>query len=179
MSTPTTATATIPPHFHHPPYYGHSHQSYQAGGNHSYRPTGLSHSQSGLSGANPILSTASTASTRLPPPPPHSYQSTASSGQYSSSSTSNSQQTATAVSTNGVSVSTARTSHDNAGNPSSRTNGSYSQTMNSSTRSANGRQSDQKRTRSRKPDWETFYKNGLPKEIIVIDDSPEPEGVQA
>jgi len=32
-----------------------------------------------------------------------------------------------------------------------------------------------KRRRSREPDWNSFYKNGLPKEIIVIDDSPEPE----
>ncbi|EOO04142.1 putative cmgc clk protein kinase protein [Phaeoacremonium minimum UCRPA7] len=33
-----------------------------------------------------------------------------------------------------------------------------------------------KRRRSREPDWHTFYKNGLPKEIIVIDDdSPEPD----
>lgn len=32
-----------------------------------------------------------------------------------------------------------------------------------------------KRRRSREPDWNTFYKNGLPKEIIVIDDTPEPE----
>lgn len=31
-----------------------------------------------------------------------------------------------------------------------------------------------KRQRSKEPDWETFYKNGLPKEVIVIDDSPPP-----
>lgn len=31
-----------------------------------------------------------------------------------------------------------------------------------------------RRQRSREPDWNSFYKNGLPKEIIVIDDSPEP-----
>jgi dual-specificity kinase len=27
----------------------------------------------------------------------------------------------------------------------------------------------------REPDWHSFYKNGLPKEVIVIDDSPTPE----
>lgn len=27
----------------------------------------------------------------------------------------------------------------------------------------------------REPDWHKFYKNGLPKEVIVIDDSPTPE----
>lgn len=32
-----------------------------------------------------------------------------------------------------------------------------------------------KRRRSREPDWNNFYKHGLPKEIIVIDDTPEPE----
>ncbi|RPA95096.1 kinase-like protein [Choiromyces venosus 120613-1] len=32
-----------------------------------------------------------------------------------------------------------------------------------------------KRNRNRTPNWEDFYKNGLPKEVIVIDDSPPPE----
>lgn len=32
-----------------------------------------------------------------------------------------------------------------------------------------------KRRRSREPDWNNFYKHGLPKEIIVIDDTPEPD----
>lgn len=36
-------------------------------------------------------------------------------------------------------------------------------------------QPPRKRRRSREPDWKSFYKNGLPKEIIVIDDTPEPE----
>lgn len=43
--------------------------------------------------------------------------------------------------------------------------------------SANAQQSSKKRQRSREPrnpDWDQFYKNGLPKEVIVIDDSPEP-----
>lgn len=35
-----------------------------------------------------------------------------------------------------------------------------------------------KRRRSHEPDWNTFYRNGLPKEIIVIDDTPEPEANQ-
>jgi dual-specificity kinase len=35
-------------------------------------------------------------------------------------------------------------------------------------------QASKKRQRSREPDWNNFYKNGLPKEVIVIDDSPEP-----
>ena len=36
-------------------------------------------------------------------------------------------------------------------------------------------QPSRKRRRSREPDWNNFYRNGLPKEVIVIDDSPEPE----
>lgn len=32
-----------------------------------------------------------------------------------------------------------------------------------------------KRRRSREPDWQDFYRNGLPSEVIVIDDTPEPE----
>ncbi|PUU75648.1 kinase-like domain-containing protein [Tuber borchii] len=32
-----------------------------------------------------------------------------------------------------------------------------------------------KRNRNQSPNWEDFYKNGLPKEVIVIDDSPPPE----
>jgi dual-specificity kinase len=32
-----------------------------------------------------------------------------------------------------------------------------------------------KRQRQEGPDWNSFYKNGLPKEVIVIDDSPEPD----
>lgn len=39
--------------------------------------------------------------------------------------------------------------------------------------------SARKRRRSREPDWSKFYSNGLPKEIIVIDDSPEPSNYAA
>ncbi|KAJ6446690.1 GTP-binding protein SAR1 [Purpureocillium lavendulum] len=38
-----------------------------------------------------------------------------------------------------------------------------------------GDQPSRKRRRSREPDWNSFYRNGLPSEIIVIDDTPEPE----
>lgn len=34
-------------------------------------------------------------------------------------------------------------------------------------------------SRRKKPDWGEFYKNGLPKEVIVIDDSPGPDGSKA
>jgi dual-specificity kinase len=34
-------------------------------------------------------------------------------------------------------------------------------------------------SRRRAPNWDEFYKNGLPKEVIVIEDSPEPVVVAA
>ena len=34
-------------------------------------------------------------------------------------------------------------------------------------------------SRRKKPDWGEFYKNGIPKEVIVIDDSPGPESAKA
>jgi dual-specificity kinase len=40
--------------------------------------------------------------------------------------------------------------------------------------SASSVQSSRKRERSRGPDWNEFYKNGVPKEIIVIDDDTPP-----
>lgn len=43
---------------------------------------------------------------------------------------------------------------------------------------SSNKQNTKKRQRSREPrepDWHTFYKNGLPKEVIVIDDSPTPD----
>lgn len=44
--------------------------------------------------------------------------------------------------------------------------------------SAVTKQNSKKRQRSKEPrgpDWKKFYENGLPKEVIVIDDSPTPE----
>lgn len=46
------------------------------------------------------------------------------------------------------------------------------------TSSMASKQTSKKRQRSRERnevDWEKFYENGLPKEVIVIDDSPSPE----
>lgn len=55
--------------------------------------------------------------------------------------------------------------------PTQRSAGATATSSSTSTTMAKKRQ----RSRDRgEPDWDTFYKNGLPKEIIVIDDSPEP-----
>ncbi|TVY85551.1 Dual specificity protein kinase lkh1 [Lachnellula suecica] len=51
-------------------------------------------------------------------------------------------------------------------------------TMPVSSSVSSSKQNPKKRPRSREPrepDWGTFYKNGLPKEVIVIDDSPTPD----
>ncbi|EED22350.1 protein kinase (Lkh1), putative [Talaromyces stipitatus ATCC 10500] len=48
------------------------------------------------------------------------------------------------------------------------TNPTYNTTNNDSMSSGTS-------TRRRKPNWEEFYKNGLPKEVIIIDDSPPPD----
>lgn len=67
--------------------------------------------------------------------------------------------------------------HHHESHPSAPTNPgeSLSSTMTSTTMTALDQSQSRKRRRSREPDWGTFYRNGLPKEIIVIDDSPEPE----
>ncbi|OXV10126.1 hypothetical protein Egran_02114 [Elaphomyces granulatus] len=52
--------------------------------------------------------------------------------------------------------------------PSSTTNMSYPQSSSASLSSGPS-------ARRKKPDWGEFYKNGLPKEVIIIDDTPPPE----
>ncbi|PTB66295.1 serine threonine protein kinase CMGC group [Trichoderma citrinoviride] len=80
--------------------------------------------------------------------------------------------------------------HDADSSATARLDDSYTSAMPASTNNASGvvpapartaaedqqqPSSSRKRRRSREPDWNTFYRNGLPKEIIVIDDTPEPE----
>ncbi|KAK2020992.1 kinase-like protein [Colletotrichum zoysiae] len=156
MSTPTTATATLPPHSHyHHPHYPYSHQPYQAS-----TATGSSYRQP----ANSIISTSSsTAASRLP-------ASYASSSGIAYSTTS----AASHAGPNGLgpsaSSATSRTIHD-ASSP----DANYAITTMPSNSHSQSSQSGRKRRRSKEPDWNKFYKNGLPKEIIVIDDTPEPE----
>jgi dual-specificity kinase len=160
MSTPTTATATLPhyhPH-HYPPAYSHSHThhpAYQPNPNANYR------SAAGATSLLPpvvssVASPSTTAVARLPPAYPPS------SVAYSS------------PASNGVAVSQASVSRPlpPPHNLSPRHDASYSAATMPEPASA---EPSRKRRRSREPDWNTFYKNGLPKEIIVIDDTPEPE----
>lgn len=121
MSTPSTATATLPPHHSH---YGYSHhQSYQSNTG-PYPPTNtvgpsrLTNSYNTVPGHNPTTS-----------------------------------------------LSRSRNSPQSSKQP------SQPATM-ASSKSASGLSGHQ--SRKRKPDWGDFYKNGVPKEIIVIDDDSPP-----
>ncbi|KAL2136590.1 hypothetical protein VTI74DRAFT_2895 [Chaetomium olivicolor] len=152
MSTPTTATATLPhysPHHFRYSHHQHQHQSYPQPNSSSYRPP------------NPILPPGA----RLAYPSPG----------YSSA--------ASQASANGVTVvpsdHTRLLPHDSA-DLTCRTDHLYT-TMPAGTQAQPlaEPQPPRKRRRSREPDWKTFYKNGLPKEIIVIEDTPEPEGPAA
>lgn len=140
MSTPTTATATLP-HYspHHFRYSHHQHQPYTPSNSSSYRPP------------NPILPPAS----RLAAYPSPGYSSAASH-----------------TSPNGVAAAAASDA------TTSRLDHLYT-TMPAASQAQPPPpaepQPPRKKRRSREPDWSTFYKNGLPKEIIVIDDTPEPD----
>ncbi|CAM1505237.1 Fc.00g108740.m01.CDS01 [Cosmosporella sp. VM-42] len=152
MSTPTTATATLPhyhPH-HYPPSYSHTHSHHQA-----YQPNPTGNYRSAAANASilpPVTSSpSSTVTARLPPPyqtPSVAYTSSGSNGAAQSS------------------AARPAPPHD----PAPRQDANYSAAAMKETD-----QPSRKRRRSREPDWDNFYKNGLPKEIIVIDDSPEPE----
>ena len=121
MSTPSTATATIPGH--HYPHYGYPRAA-------AYHPNGSFHSSS-----DPALH-------------------------------------ATSRSTNGYNnyANTSLASHRAA--PSTL---NQVQHQNSMTTSQSSSALPSGHSRERRPDWHDFYKNGPPKEIIVIDDdSPSP-----
>ncbi|KAI1265116.1 kinase-like domain-containing protein [Xylariaceae sp. FL1019] len=182
MSTPTTATAPLPPHYrhhHHPAAHHHHYPSYP-----TLPPSGAAY-RNAPSAANPILpapSSASTASTapvssrpaQQPqlPQQSHHYQTAYHANQvYPAHDTSHS-----AVYSNGVGPSIATARHNSTRTHSTpRSEPNY---MPPSTATAAHTYADmhaRKRRRSKEPDWKTFYKNGLPKEIIVIDDTPEPD----
>ena len=150
MSTPTTATATLPhysPHHFRYSHHQHQHQPYPQPNSASYRPP------------NPILPPAS----RLAYPSPG----------YSSSAASHTSANGVAA----VSADHARLAPTEAADGTSRLDHLYTamSTTSSQAQPLAEPQPPRKKRRSREPDWKTFYKNGLPKEIIVIDDTPEPE----
>lgn len=167
MSTPTTATATLPPHYRHHHHPGPHYPPYSANSS-SYR------SVAGVS-ANPILPTT-TASTATGSNRHH----TASSSSYTHNPTYVSTQPLQ-QSTNGVaaSVANARQPRDSSTtNSTPRLDSNQVKMPPTATATQTQTKTDslpRKRRRSKEPDWGTFYKNGLPKEVIVIHDTPDPE----
>lgn len=147
MSTPTTATATLPPYNpHHFPYSHHQHQAYPQANTSLYR-----------SAASSILP----ASSRIGFPSPTAYSSSSSQS-----------------GTNGISggSSTSSVRHVEPATLPPLADSHYTaMPATAQAQPVPEPRSVRKRRRSREPDWNTFYKNGLPKEIIVIDDTPEPE----
>lgn len=136
MSTPSTATATLPPHHQ---YYSH-HQAYTP--------------QSSSYGINGSLVNGA------PRLPNHQYSSTSSYTAVNSTSSDTRRPTTTSSRTS------ARLP------PPEYTYPAQQQHEMSSSRSARMARSVRS---NRQPNWEEFYKNGIPKEIIVIDDdSPDP-----
>jgi dual-specificity kinase len=133
MSTPSTATATLPPH---QPHYGYSyHQNYQA-------------NTIGSRANNPLL----TGAARL-------------GGSYAFPGTSSN-----SISNGVASANPSRPAQVNTTSISKPKNEIPTMPMAQSA----SEHASKKRLRSREPDWDNFYKNGLPKEVIVIDDSPPP-----
>ncbi|KAK0737120.1 kinase-like domain-containing protein [Apiosordaria backusii] len=151
MSTPTTATATLPPynHFHYP-HHQPQHKSFPQPNTSAYRST------------NPVLPPTS----RLAYPSPSGYSTVS----------------ATHAVSNGVNLMPLEPSrvlpHDSTDLASHRSESLYT-TMPANSQSSRTQvvadPPSSSRKRQREVDWNNFYKNGLPTEIIVIDDTPEPE----
>ncbi|KAI4592202.1 dual specificity protein kinase kns1 [Pestalotiopsis sp. 9143b] len=190
MSTPTTATATLPPQYRHPHQHSHYPPFLQNNGHSAtYRASAAIPS---AAPANPIIPTSSaapsvvssTASTRSIPASSYTSASNYTTSAYAASqhpyrtpTTANGATAHSVTSASGQTQDYART--DSAST--TRSDANYYANMPASAASATQlphQQSDahlRKRRRSKEPDWDNFYKNGLPKEIIVIDDTPEPE----
>lgn len=134
MSTPSTATATLPPN----PHYGYSHHQHYQNPPSAYRS-----SNTALAGGSRQV------------------------GNYAP--TSASHHTSNVGSTSLSQSATSQPHHSNLIQDKERTM-SYSQSVTSGSGS-----NSKKRNRSREPDWHNFYKNGLPAEVIVIDDTPPPQ----
>lgn len=137
MSTPSTATATLPPHAHQ--YYSH-HQSYQP-------PVSGYHVNTQFVNGTSRLSNSHSSNT------------------YQSSSSDNRQP--------------ATVNLRQIQQPAHATLPPLTPTISNSQPHTPGMTSDpqtRQRERERKggPDWQEYFKNGLPKEVIVIEDTPEP-----
>ncbi|KAJ3565656.1 hypothetical protein NPX13_g7426 [Xylaria arbuscula] len=182
MSTPTTATATLPPHYrhhHHPPAHHHHYPAYSTVPTNGYRSVAVGP-------VNNILPTPSSTASAAPVSTRHSQQQQQPQQQqqsqhqhYHHSATTASVPAASyptnppysgnEVSSNVVTASVAPARHLSTRTHSTPHSEAHHNNM------AYPDSQPRKRRRSKEPDWKQFYKNGLPKEIIVIDDTPEPD----
>ena len=147
MSTPTTATATLA-HYnpqHYAPYSHHS-TAYQAGSSSSFRSA---------AGGNGLSS-----SSRLVHPYAQSHIAPPIAAGYSHG----------AAAASPPSISSLASSVSG-----SDPKGAYSPALPARQAQPDAMNSIGRKRRRGTPDWTEFYRNGLPKEIIVIDDTPQPE----
>ncbi|KAI1754195.1 kinase-like domain-containing protein [Xylaria castorea] len=180
MSTPTTATATLPPHYRH--HHHSSHHHYPAYPTLSANTASYRSAAPGTGAGNVLptpTATASTASTATVPnrhsqqhQPHQHYHHHATAASAASSYTVNPPYSANEVTPNGAVASVAPARNLSARTHSTPHSEAHHVNMPPSTYSES---QPRKRRRSKEPDWKQFYKNGLPKEIIVIDDTPEAE----
>lgn len=175
MSTPTTATATLP-HYHHPRYNPPNYALHHQG--HSSATTTASNYRTSLLPATQAANSYTAASPSQNPARPLPYYHHYASNGYTLADG--------IAQPHSQSAASRPPHHAHAADPSQapRYDEPYTPAMANNLSSgvvpAAGRpaaedQPSRKRRRSREPDWNNFYRNGLPKEIIVIDDTPEPE----
>ncbi len=172
MSTPTTATTATLPHYspHHFPYSHHQHQHHQ---HHPLPHQSYTHSHANSSSYRQPAAILPPASRLAYPSPGYSSSAashTSANGLASTSSSDHSRIALHDAATTSADV-TSRLDLYTTMPPAPASNN----TAASSSTTLPELQPPRKRRRSREPDWGVFYKNGLPKEIIVIDDTPEPD----
>ncbi|KAH0594887.1 hypothetical protein MHUMG1_07184 [Metarhizium humberi] len=183
MSTPTTAVATLP--HYHLAHQAHHHPSSTTS---NYRTTAANSLLYAPNPSVPTSSSSSNAARLLPFDPAGSHNA----GYTSSDAITQNHQPQSPPAPPPHDHYLPRDHHIETATPTTprhRIHHNYSSTMGSTAATAtapstaaaagpaahNHDPTSRKRRRSREPDWNTFYRNGLPKEIIVIDDTPEPE----
>lgn len=176
MSTPTTTLATLPGYhsrYHHSASYAHQHPHQGQGQSHSSGAAGTAANYCALPAfvlppttPSSTSAAAAAAAARLLP----FYQPGSSAGSSSTEAIAQSQRISHGPQHSHLDD---RRSQQQNSCSAPRHFESHAPTM-SSTVAAND-PSSRKRRRSREPDWNIFYRNGLPSEVIVIDDTPEPE----
>lgn len=178
MSTPTTATATLPQYsgfrsFPHQPSYlqslpaSYPPVSTTQNGVHLPPPAAMTNGAAVSSHPRAVYSAHSSQLDSSSINSSHSHYTTSRDGNgpasIRTSVTENSTNSATTTTTTSAATTTTATTTTTTGG------------MPVLSHSPDSTQLSRKRRRPGPPDWEKFYKNGLPQEVIVIEDSPEAE----